>query len=48
MGDQTMSAVPAKGADGEAAMNHWGELLVARARSECVASAWSSPVRMAC
>ena len=36
MGDHNMSAVPVKGAAGEAAMRDWAELLVARARSECV------------
>ena len=34
--DQSMSAVPAKGAAGEAAMKEWAELLVARARGEGV------------
>ena len=33
MTDQSMSAVPAKGAADEAAMKDWAELLVARARA---------------
>ena len=36
MTDQSMSAVPADGAAGEAAMRDWAELLVARARAEGV------------
>ena len=36
MTDQTMSAVPAKGAAREAAMKDWAELLVGRARVEGV------------
>ncbi len=36
MTDHNMPAVPADGAAGEAAMKDWAELLVARARSECV------------